>query len=340
MLGAEHRDTLNCGSALAASYLMEGGKERIRESVRLLEEILPICKARLGSDDLVTLSCMNNLGRGYFALGEYDKAADVHEEDVAIRKAKFGPGHRNTLVSMVNLANVYHKQEHYEKALGTRLQTLELQRKNLGPKDPDTLMTAHNIGANYRQLKNYVDALRYDQETLAARTETLTRDHPDTLSSLWSVGKDLMYLERGAEGLPFLDECLDRAKGRNIHSNFRDVADVRLRYFEKKKDATGCRTTAELWEKQKRTDDISLYQAACCRAVTAAVIRATDQSPAAAKQAQDEADLAMGWLHQAIARGYKDVGKFKNDLDLDSLRDRTDFKKLLADFEVSPEKDK
>ena len=44
------------------------------------------------------------------------------------------------------------------------------------------------------------------------------------------------------------------------------------------------------------------------------------------------ADLAMDWLKRAVAAGYKDVAKMKNDRDLDPLRDREDFKKLLADW--------
>ena len=75
-----------------------------------------------------------------------------------------------------------------------------------------------------------------------------------------------------------------------------------MRYFEKKKDAAGCRTTAELFENIPRTDAVSLYNAACFRAISAAVIRATDKSPAGARQADEEADRAMAWLEKAVGR--------------------------------------
>src|SRR5262249_8702820 len=48
-----------------------------------------------------------------------------------------------------------------------------------------------------------------------------------------------------------------------------------------------------------------------------------------------EADLAMDWLQKAVAAGYKDVGQFKKDTDLDALRQREDFKKLVADLEAA-----
>jgi len=122
--------------------------------------------------------------------------------------------------------------------------------------------------------------------------------------------------------------------GKFVHSNLYEVADLRLRYFEKAKNAQECRTTAELWEKQQRTDAVSLYEAAICRAVTAAVLLATDKSPEAAGKARDENDEAMVWLRKALAAGYQNVDDLKKDKDLDPLREREDFKKLLADVEA------
>jgi serine/threonine protein kinase len=241
LLGADHHTTLSCMNQLGISYGMQG---RTRDSVRLYEELLPICKARLGPDAPLTLGCMNNLGRGYFELDQYDKALQIHKETLDVKSGKYGPGHRSTLLTMVNLANVYHKLGRYDEALKLRLETLELQKANLGREDYDTLMTAHNVGANYRKLERYADALRYDEDTLALRKTTLGRGHPDTLTGLWSVAKDLINLGRGAEALPVLDECLQRAVGKHVHNNFPEVADLRLRYFQKAKDAAGCRATA------------------------------------------------------------------------------------------------
>jgi hypothetical protein len=87
-----------------------------------------------------------------------------------------------------------------------------------------------------------------------------------------------------------------------------------------------------LWEKLNRTDAESLYTAARMRAITAAVIRATDKSLEGARQADAEADRAVDWLHKAIAAGWKDAAHLRKDADLDALRDRDDFKKLLTEL--------
>jgi hypothetical protein len=88
-----------------------------------------------------------------------------------------------------------------------------------------------------------------------------------------------------------------------------------------------------MWEDLKRTDADSLYNAARMRAVTATVLRAADPSPAGARQADAEAERAMAWLKQAVAAGYKNAAHVKEDKDLDALRDRADYAKLVAKLE-------
>ena len=48
----------------------------------------------------------------------------------------------------------------------------------------------------------------------------------------------------------------------------------------------------------------------------------------------------MAWLNKAVAAGYDDVAEMKTDKDLDALRDRPDFKRLLAELESKQEQKK
>ncbi len=84
-----------------------------------------------------------------------------------------------------------------------------------------------------------------------------------------------------------------------------------------------------MWEGLNHTDAISLYDAACFRSVTAAVVRAKSKTAEATKLAQADADRAMAWLTKAVVAGYKDRAHMEKDTDLDFLRSREDFKKLL-----------
>jgi hypothetical protein len=47
---------------------------------------------------------------------------------------------------------------------------------------------------------------------------------------------------------------------------------------------------------------------------------------------------AVALLQQAVAKGYNDAEHMKKDDDLKSLRERDDFKKLLAELEASKAK--
>jgi hypothetical protein len=117
-----------------------------------------------------------------------------------------------------------------------------------------------------------------------------------------------------------------------------ELLDLRLRLFEKRKDAAGCRTTAETWEKLRRTDADGLYNAACARAVVARILRAGARSAAAGKEAEAEGDRAMAWLERAVAAGYDNAAHLARVKDLDSLRDRKDFQDLLARLEARQKK--
>src|SRR5207248_4590569 len=109
------------------------------------------------------------------------------------------------------------------------------------------------------------------EEVLARREANAGLTHPDTLRSMKTLAESLDKLGRGAEAVRVIDECVRRSAGQVVHPKLiPNVMDLRLRHFEQAKDAAGCRATAELWEQLQRTDVASLYQAAGCRAVTAA----------------------------------------------------------------------
>src|SRR4029077_15437461 len=98
----------------------------------------------------------------------------------------------------------------------------------------------------------------------------------------------------------------------------------------------GCLTAAAESEARKPTDARQMYEAACNRAVCAAVIPLDPKTSAAdaARLANEQADVAMAWLNKAVAAGYSDVAHMKQDKDLDALRGREDFKKLLAELQA------
>jgi hypothetical protein len=113
-------------------------------------------------------------------------------------------------------------------------------------------------------------------------------------------------------------------------------ATFRLRIFRNRKDSAGCLAAAAEHEARKPHGAGALYDAACNRGVCAAIIPQDPKTPRAdaARLAREQADLAMAWLHKAVAAGSKNAEQMKRDRDFDALRERADFKKLLAELQA------
>ena len=73
-----------------------------------------------------------------------------------------------------------------------------------------------------------------------------------------------------------------------------------------------------------------MYNIACMHAIF--VPKSTDRA--------NEANLAMDCLQRAVAAGFNNLAQIKKDSDLDTLRDREDFKQLVAKLEAGKGKGK
>ncbi|MFL5240606.1 MAG: protein kinase domain-containing protein [Gemmataceae bacterium] len=330
-LGPNHRETLKSMADLATCYAEMGQSQK---AVEFDEETLALRTANLGPDDPDTLDSRNNLALSYAEVRRYDDALKLQEDTLALFKAKFGPSHPSTLKSMINVAKALGDLDRHADAVLMLKESLAIQRAKLPPDHPFVLQTVYSLALRNHSLKRYDQSLKFHTEAFALRKAKFGPDHRDTLFSMWGVAVNLLILDRGPEAIPIIDECLQRAAaGKPVDPRFSGLADKRLQYFEKLKDPVGCRVTAEIWEKMHCTDVDSFYNAARYRAVAAAVYKSAKNPGAdAARLAAEQADQAMAWLQKAIGAGFKDKTKLQEDKDLDALRDRDDFKRLLADL--------
>lgn len=328
-LGPTDPATLGALRNLANSYSEAGLPE---DALRLDQETLTLYEAKFGVDHPDTLACRNNLALDYADAQRYDEALKFQKETLKLCQTKFGIDHPSTLVVKHNVAKAHADLHQYEEAITVLNETLALQRIKPGPDHPDTIQTIYSLANNYGSLKRYADALRFHQEALALRKLKLGPSHRHTLYSMWGVAANLIKLDRYDEAIPVIDECLSRAAGPSAEASFSDLADKRLRYFEQKGDANGCRATAELWEKLPCTDSGSYYNAARFRAVAAALYQSASKAEFV-PLADDQAERAMAWLKKVVAAGYKDAKALKTEKDFNSLRSREDFQKLLSDLE-------
>lgn len=332
-LGPDHRDTLMSFNNLANSYYSVG---RYDQAFTMHEEALAIRKAKFGADHPDTLSSMFNLGAAYAARGRYTEALNLYKEIAGIQNAKLGPDHPDTLESITNLATSYGALGRHADALALHEDTLARRKSRLGVDHPQTLWSMYHVAVCYAALDRHADAAKLFEETLALQKVKLGPDHRSTLYCMYNLAFSLAALGRDDDALKLHEETL-ALRSAKLGPNHRDtmasvegVTESQVRKCAKASDLDGCRTVAERWEMLNRIDPRSLYAAACYRAITAKVIRANDHSPEGAKAANAEADRAMVWLRKSVAAGYKDAAKIQTDKDLNPLRDRDDFQKLVA----------
>ncbi len=336
-LGPDHPDTLLTMSNLAVSYHYLG---RLDDALKVLVETLALMKTNLGPDHPDTLSTMNNLANGYDESGQHDKALALRRETLALKKAKLGPDHPDTLLTAHNLGFSYYTLGRYPEALRIYEDTLALQTAKLGRDHPSTLICMNSLAYCYTALGRHAEALKLREETLALQKAKRGLNHPETLGSMNNLASSYSVMGRHGEALKLNQELLAirEAKFGPDHpetlGSRMNVASNLVQLGRAADAAAICLQTVEKWEKPNRTDAGSLYTAACFRAVAAAVLRSADKSPAGATQASAQADMAMAWLKQAVAAGYKNAANIASDHDLDALRDRSDFKKLAAELDA------
>lgn len=283
------------------------------------------------------LQSMDGVVGSYIRLNRHAEALRLCEETLALRQRVLSPDHPETLHSMGNLATCYNTLNRHADALRLQEETLTIMTRVQGRSHRVTLLCMDHLAWTYARLNRHADALTLHEEVLAVRKRRLPGDHPETLYSMERLADCLIELDRGPEALPILDDVIAKASTRpGENRRFILTALVtRGKLYQKTGDLAGCRATMETFEKLNPADADGLYNAACFRAITAGV-QAKTPGADAAKLAQDDADRAMAWLTKAVAAGFKDHAHMEKDADLDALRGRADFHKLVASLPAWP----
>jgi serine/threonine-protein kinase len=310
----------NFGLLLVAGRQYKDAAAAYREGIRILNQL--IAQPAAQSDTFLEMAILhNNLGRAMAALGQLPDAETAYRDAVRIlnrlvKDFPTRPEYRKELGnSYSSLVPVLHGQKRPLQAEKACRQAQDLLSRLASdfPARPDY---RHGLSCTYINLGVLLrDSKRYEE------AESAYREAVKVLSELARLPDRPSFRKTLATSLANLAQFL-RDRGRTSDS------------------VQTYRQAAEMWEKLNPADADGLYQAAAMRAATATVLRAADPSPADAKQADAEAEKAMAWLKKAVAAGWKNVAHMRQDQDLDALRDREDFKKLMAELAAGGAKEK
>jgi serine/threonine protein kinase len=293
-----------------------------------------IYTSQLGPDHRDTLRSIDNLANAYASQGRQSEALKLREEALAREKAVFGPDHAETLGAMNNLGASYSSLGRHADALNILQETLALRKTKLGPNDPETLRTSYNLARALAGLGRNAEAVKRHEETLALRRVIIGPDHPDTFWSMTNLADGYVKLGRKADALKLQEEtlALQKAKLGPTHPDtLASMNNLAMSYAGAGRRQEAAKLFEDSFALLKAKKGAShphtlqvMYNVACIHALLI---------PDVNEHAQ-QADLAVTLLQQAVDAGFQDVELIKKDRDLDALRNRPDFKKLLDRLEA------
>jgi tetratricopeptide (TPR) repeat protein len=335
-LGPDHPDTLGSMNNLANSYVTAG---RTQEALKLREETLQLMKAKLGLDHPETLRSMNNLASSYAAAGRTQEAVKLREETLQLQKAKLGPDLPETLRSMNNLANSYIAARQAAKAATLLQQTLGLWEKRVqaapgNSAEQSFLAWTHGqMGEAEEARLDYAAAVQaYTQsvELFEKLDQAGVLRNPFFRNMLNPYRQRLALCRKAEQAVKDLDFALQQPA-----TEVPGLLNLRVRYLlHEQKLTAAVETAAKAKERAGDKADL-LYNAACLYALCAGAAKSASPPAPLPEGARGDklADEAMQLLRQAVAEGYKDIEHLKKDDDLNALREREDYKKLLESLD-------
>jgi serine/threonine-protein kinase len=307
----------------------------------------------------------DDLGVLYDITGRPDQATAVTQKAIDVKQelVRLSPGrtkYQSGLAgSYVNLGVIVTDQAKKEEAYGQALDIMEdLARKHplVTRYQRDVGLISHNLGVCYRDTNRPEQAeAAYHKDVEVA--EKLVRDHPKNTEyivylagTVGNMGNILVHNRKPQAALDWYDRAIGllepivqqvspNARARRYLSNIHHDRATALAALGRHVDALqDCEQALKFTGDQ--TKGRVLYDMACihCRA-SEAVRQDSSLVPAERdKQVEQHAAEAVNLLAQAHAAGYfksaAALATAKKDKDLDPLRSRDDFKKLLSELEA------
>jgi serine/threonine protein kinase len=339
----------NLGTRSEAAQAEEHYRKALAIWAKLVADFptVPEYRNDLGTSHINLGRLLADQGRRSEAENEYRKNLVLQEKlaaeypAVPERRRRLGIAHNNLGSVLADLQKRSEADAEYHKALAV-WEKLAADYPAVPVYRDEHARTHHNLGDLLKDLGKRSEAQEEYRKALVIR-EKLAADIasvPDYRSNLAETYRNLGLLFADLGNRSEAEQALQRA----ISIWAQLVTDVPTDPYYRLALVTS-RTNQALWRvkagqvteavaelaelaKLPNLDWENWYNFACCYALA---------SGKSAQKKQEYADRAMELLNRAVQAGYKDAAQMKQDAELESLRDRDDFKKLLAKLMVGTE---
>ena len=256
--------------------------------------------------------------------------------------------------TQMNLGQVYLTRSWHDEAETAPKQAVGIYgelvegRPDALPEDRESLGKSHVLlGMAYRDANETEKADKEQQQALQI-FEKLAQEHPDVLEYAYDVGRCRIELGRAAdrgrrpkaalEEYAKAIEIMEQAMHKGYLKARLHLLNTRINraaVLSEQGDHRRATEEVEALLRQPNLTSLNVYNAACVFSrASAAADHDTKLSPTDHNRVKARyAERAMELLRQAVAKGWRHPRVIKEDPDLEPLRARKDFQKLLADLE-------
>ena len=309
LLGEDHLDTLASREALALCDLRQG---RTAEGEAIYADIVARRRRIEGEEHPDTLGSMSGLAWAYSSEGRYADEESLRRRILEARRRTNGADEPTTLNNAWALANSLRTLGRVDEAVALYVPTLAAQRRVLGSDHVETLASMTALAVCYRLQRRFADAEPLFREALAGDRRVLGDDHPQTLNTMNALAVLYGSEGRAAEEVPLLNELIERERrvlGEDHASTLTSMNNLASVDCDLGRYDEGKALFLEVLGKQRRVlgethpdTVLTLYNLGSLEA------------------ARGDRGAALGWLREAVARGFSRIRDMDEDSNLKMLR--------------------
>jgi eukaryotic-like serine/threonine-protein kinase len=154
----------------------------------LLKEILDSTVHRVTTDlkgqPEVQADICNTIGEVYRALGQFQKAEEMHREARDLQGKAVGPKRRDVAASLTELGFVLRDEGRFEDAEALQREALDLRRKLYGDGHPEVAWSLNNLALVLRSRGKLAEAEKLHRQALAMQRSSIGNENIAVATSL------------------------------------------------------------------------------------------------------------------------------------------------------------
>jgi tetratricopeptide (TPR) repeat protein len=193
---------------LAASAVFSWVQGQPSIALPLEERALSISEAKLGQEDPVVATRLNNLAQTLTSLEQHPKALALQQRALNITEKTASPDDPLIATRLSNLAATLTTLGRHEEALPLQQRALTITESRLGTDHADTALRLDNLAWTLAALGRYEDALTLRLRALAITEARRGADHLSTGLRLNNLGSTMADMGRHRDALPLRRRAL------------------------------------------------------------------------------------------------------------------------------------